>query len=175
MLRLFFITLLALATSACSIKPTSDYLSSQDFSQYKSFTFAPSPEGTPESLDSSRIKRAVIAQLEPKGLIQTDINDADLQVIYRIEDETELEQSGITTSFGFSRRHGAIALSTPAEYNERRYGKLVIEFLDTKTDAIVWQSISQKQLHETISTVDRTEFIRAEITSMLNVYPPTGK
>lgn len=175
MLRLFIIALLSLATTACTIKPATDYLSSHDFSQYKSFAFVASPAGVPESIDSARIKSAVVTHLKPKGLEQTDISDADLQVAYRIEDETELEQSGITTSFGFSRSHGGIAMSTPAEFNERKYGKLVLEFLDPTSQSIVWKSISQKQLHETISTEQRTEFINNEIILMLNAYPPKIK
>jgi len=175
MLRLFFITLLSLSLAACAVKPSTDYRSTHNFTQYTTFAFTGIAEGVPESLDSARIKDAVITQLEKKGLTKTDIQTANLQVAYRIESATELEQSGNNVGFGFGSKHSRIAFSTPAQYYEREYGKLVIELIDPVTQSVVWQSISQRQLQESISTDKRTEFISSEVTLMLNSYPPATK
>jgi len=175
MLRLFFITLLSLSLSACALKPTTDYRSEHNFTQYTTFAFIPTQEGVPESLDSARIKDAVSAQLEKKGLTKADIETANLQVTYRVESATELEQSGSTVGFGFGHKHSRIAYSTPTQYYEREYGKLIIELIDSGTQSVVWQSISQRQLQESISSDKRTDFINSEVTLMLNHYPPETK
>jgi len=175
MLRLFFITLLSLTLSACAINPATDYRSAHNFSQYKTFAFSATKEGVPESLDSARIKDAVTTQLESKGLSKAALNEADLLVTYRVESETELEQSGSTVGFGFGRKNSRVAFSSPAQYYEREYGKLIIELIDSGTQSVVWQSISQRQLQETLNTDKRTEFINSEVTLMLNHYPPETK
>jgi len=175
MIRLLFITLLALSITACAIKPATDYRSSQDFSQYTTFAFAALPEGVADSLDNSRIREAVVSQLENKGLSQVDLKDADLQVLFRIEDESEIEGFGSAASFGFSRNKMGVAMSTPVQYHENKYGKLVLELLDTNTQSVVWKSISQKKLQETTRVEKRTQFINDEIVMMLAEYPPEIK
>jgi len=175
MLRLFFISLLTLSISACTIKPVSDFRSELDYTLYNTFAFAPKAQGVADSIDNARIREAVTIQLAQKGLQVANINDADLQVIYRIETETELESFGNSFGVGFGGKRSRIAFSTPDNYYEREYGKLVLEFLDPNSQAIIWQSISQRQLHEKISTDKRTEFINAEIKLMLNAYPPQVK
>lgn len=172
MIRLSFITLFTLMLSACTIKPATDYRSPHDFTQYTHFALKASPEGATESIDSNRIQEAVTLLLKQKGLNKADTKDANLQVRYRIEDETEVEQSGVSAGFGLSPGKGSIALCTPPQYYERIYGKLVLEFLDPSSKSIVWRSISQRQLRETITGAERTEFIKKEITLMLNAYPP---
>lgn len=175
MLRLFFITLLSLSLGACAVKPATDYRSNQDFSQYTTFAFAALPEGSVDSLDDSRIRDAVKVQLEQKGLRKANIKDADLHVLFRIDSESELESFGSTASFGVSRNKGSIAMSTPVKYQENKYGKLVLELLDSKTQSIVWKSISQRRLQETIKVEKRTKFINDEITKMLAEYPPENR
>jgi len=175
MLRLFLITLLSLSLSACAVKPSTDYRSTHNFTQYTSFAFAAPIKDVAESLDSARIKDAVSAELEKKGLIQEEFETAKLLVNYRVESETELKQSGSSVGVGFGRKRSSIAFSTPVQYYEREYGKLVIELIDSATQSVVWQSISQRQLQEKLSTDKRTEFIRSEIALMFNSYPPETK
>jgi len=175
MIRLLLMSLLPIFISACAVKPATDYRSNQDFSQYTTFAFAALPEGTVESLDDSRIRDVVIMQLEQKGLRKTDIKDADLNVLFRIESESELESYGSTASFGISRNKSSIAMSTPVKYQENKYGKLVLELVDAKTQSIVWKSISQRRLQETIKVDKRTQFISTEITKMLSEYPPENR
>ncbi|GLS89150.1 hypothetical protein GCM10007916_02170 [Psychromonas marina] len=175
MMRLLFITLFALSVSACAIKPATDYRSSQNFSQYTTFAFAALPEGVVDSLDNSRIREAVAAQLEKKGMSQIDLKDADLQVLFRIEDESEIEAFGTSAHFGFSRGKGGVAMSTPVQYYENKYGKLVLELADAKTQSIIWKSTSQRRLRETTKVEKRTQFINDEIVMMLAEYPPESK
>lgn len=175
MIRILLIALLSFTLSACTVKPTTDYRSNQDFSQYRTFAFSTPPEGSIESIDDSRIRDAVLLQLEQKGVRKVDKQDADLHVLFRIDSESELESFGSSAGFGLSRNKTSIALSTPVKYQENKYGKLVLELVDAKTQSIVWKSISQRRLQETIKVDKRTQFINTEITNMLSEYPPKNR
>ena len=174
MLRLFFTALCVLSLSACSVTPATDYRSDSDFSKYS--TFVVLPEGAIDSIDGSRIRDAVIIQLEQKGLSKTDIESASLQVLYRIENETEIQSSGGSGSFGYQfGKKSSVRMSTPVNYYERKYGKLVLELLDSNSQSIIWKSISQNKLNETAKPETRTEFINKEIALMLSAYPPAAQ
>ncbi|MEI6897921.1 MAG: DUF4136 domain-containing protein [Psychromonas sp.] len=175
MLRLIVTALLSLSLFACAVHPTTDYIANKDFSQYTHFAFPPSLEGMPNSIDSTRIKNAVTMQLEQKGLIKTTIEKANLQIFFRVKSETELKPTAISSSFAYSRHRGTLRMNIPENYYKYQYGKIVLEFVDPGTQSIVWQSISQRELQETITTDKRNQFINSEITLMLNTYPPAVK
>ncbi len=179
MLRIFTAAALALSLSACTIKPATDYVLGHDFSQYKNFAFASRPEGEAVSIDGSRIEKAVARTLNQKAIKQTDQQQADLLVDYRIDSATELESYGGSVGIGVSRSRGrgigSIGMSTPNHYRERKYGKIIIEFLNPASDSVVWSSISQSQLAETMGPEKRAEFINGQIELMLSTYPPVQK
>lgn len=172
MIRLLFLVLLTLSVSACTVKPITDYRNNQNFSKYATFAFTALPEGMVESIDNARIKESVTMQLEQKGLRKVDIKDADLYVLFRIESESDIVSFGSSASVGFYRNKMGGAISTPVQYQENKYGKLVLELFDTQTQSIVWKSISQRKLQDTIKVEKRTQFINNEIIMMLAEYPP---
>jgi len=174
MLRLV-IPLLCSFLFACTSTPVSDYALGHDFSQYKTFTFVTSPEKEVLSIDSKRIENETVAQLKIKGLSQTEPQSADLQINYRLEAATEIQSRGGTFGFGIGLGRAGIGMSTPRSYNENHYNKLVLEFINPTSKSIIWQSISQNKLTETMSAQQRNDFIVEEITLMLNEYPPKTK
>ncbi|MGY5451632.1 DUF4136 domain-containing protein [Agarivorans sp. MS3-6] len=175
MYRFFIIACVASLTVACTVKPATDYNVDQDFSQYQDFAFSPMPEGAVVSIDAQRIERELTSQLKMKNLQAVTIEQADLLVDYRVDTATELESYGGSFSVGVGRKHGAIGMSSPDRYKERKYGKLVVEFLDPKTTSIVWRSISQSQLRETMGPESRAKFISEQIALMLANYPPSAQ
>jgi hypothetical protein len=175
MLRIIAAVLLTLSVSACSVKPATDYMIGHDFSQYKNFAFVAPPKDVVVSIDSARIEDALIRSLSQKGISQTTKEQADLLVEYHIESATELESYGSNIGVGIFSGRGGIGMSSPTRYRERNYGKLVIEFLNPTSQSIVWRSISQSPLNETMATDRRTQFISAQIKLMLSNFPPLEK
>ena len=172
MFRIFAIACLSFMAAACTVKPALDYNVDQDFSQFKDFAFVPKPEDAVVTIDGQRIERELTAQLQAKSIPAVALEEADLLVDYRVDVATELESYGGSFSVGVGRRHGAIGVSSPDRYKERKYGKLVVEFFDPATNALVWRSISQSQLRETMGPESRAEFINKQIALMLENYPP---
>jgi hypothetical protein len=175
MLRIIISVLLSLSVLACSVKPATDYVIDHDFSQYKNFAFVAIPKDAVVSIDSSRIEDALITSLSQKGIRQTTQEQADFLVDYHIDSVTELESYGGSIGVGIFRGGGGIGMSSPTRYRERNYGKLVIEFLNPTSQSIVWRSISQSPLSETMGAVKRAEFITAQIELMLSNFPPKDK
>ncbi|WP_432463972.1 MULTISPECIES: DUF4136 domain-containing protein [unclassified Agarivorans] len=172
MYRVFSIALFTLLSVACTIQPATDYQVGQDFSQYHHYAFVAGADDAVQSLDEQRIKAELAAQLEQKGLQMVAAEQADLLVDYRVDSASELEALGGSFSVGFGSRHSAIGMSSPDRYKERKYGKLVVELLDQQNQTIVWRSISQSQLKETMGPESRAKFIAEQITLMLAQYPP---
>lgn len=175
MLRIIISVLLSLSVLACSVKPATDYVIGHDFSQYKKFAFVATPADAVVSIDSSRIENALVASLSQKGISQTTKEQADLLVDYHIDSATEFESYGSSIGVGIFSGRGGIGMSSPTRYRERNYGKLVIEFLNPSSQSIVWSSISQSPLSETMGTEKREEFITDQIKLMLSDFPPKGK
>lgn len=172
MFRFLSVLLCLLSVTACTVKPATDYNVDQDFSQYKDFAFAPLAEDVVLSIDEQRIQAELVKQLQNKGLLAVELEQADMRVAYRIDEASELEAIGGNFSFGVGSRHSMIGVSSPDRYKERRYGKLVLEFIDPKTKSLIWRSISQSKLTETMSPEKRAAFIQKQLSLMLENYPP---
>lgn len=172
MFRFLSVLLCLVSLTACTIRPATDYNVDQDFSQYKDFAFAPLAEDAVLSIDEQRIQAELVKQLQNKGLQAVELEQADMLVAYRIDEATELEAIGGNFTFGMGSRHGMIGVSSPDRYKERKYGKLVVEFIDPKAKSLIWRSISQSKLGETMGPERRAEFIQKQLGLMLESYPP---
>ncbi len=172
MFRFFGVLLCLIFVTACTVRPATDYNVDQDFSQYKDFAFASLAEDAVLSIDDQRIQAELAKQLQTKGLQVVDVEQADMLVAYHIEEATELEAIGGNFTLGMGSRHGMIGVSSPDRYKERKYGKLVVEFIDPQAKSLIWRSISQSKLRETMGPESRAEFIQKQLALMLESYPP---
>ncbi len=167
---MYRIIFLALFLAGCSLAPRTDFNSNIDYDQYVSYQFVNAE--APRTLDGQRIENALNSQLPIKGIQSVDGDLAPLMIQYRIDDETELQSYGTSIGFGYTSRNAGIGMSTPERYREVKYGKLVIEFIDTETNQIIWQAISQNRLTESMSPIKREAFITKQVEQMLLQYPP---
>ena len=67
-------------------------------------------------------------------------------------------------------RYGA-GVSTPTRVKEKKYGKLSVNLIDTQTNDVVWRSVSQRQLTETMDSEERNEFVQDQVQQMFEEYP----
>ncbi|WP_026958445.1 DUF4136 domain-containing protein [Aliagarivorans taiwanensis] len=175
-MKIWISAFMVLLLAGCTVKPATDFDATQDFSQYRSFDFLPFPEGQPKGLDDRRLENALGQQLQLNGLTR-DEQAPDLLVAYRIDEAFILEeQGGASVSYGVgfgSRRSGVgMVMSSPVRLQERRYGKLVVELIDPGAESVVWSSISQSQLRETMKPEAREQFIQRQLELMFEAFPP---
>ncbi|WP_064608410.1 DUF4136 domain-containing protein [Photobacterium sp. J15] len=157
--------------TACSSGVVTDYNIQLDYNQFKTYQF---PENTTNSvitLDSARVEKAIKLQLDSKGMKKTD-NNADIIVHHYIQQQSDFRSYGTTVGFGYRYRHVGMAYSSPSQFREYRYGKLVVELIENTSNNIVWKAISQRKLTETMTPGSRNEFIDEQISKMFKSYPP---
>ncbi len=54
---------------------------------------------------------------------------------------------------------------------EKKFGKLSVELIDAKSNDVVWRSVSQRQLTETMEPADRDVFVQEQVHKMFEEYP----
>ncbi|WP_087017901.1 DUF4136 domain-containing protein [Thaumasiovibrio subtropicus] len=167
---IYRIALMALFLTGCSMAPRTDFSANVDYSQFDTYQFEDST--APRSIDAKRIETALNSQLPEKGITLSHTDEAPLMVIYRIEDERELQSFGTTVGFGYHSRNMGIGMSTPERYREVKFGRLVLEFVDTQSNQVVWQAVSTRRLTESMSPQRREAFFEREIREMLALFPP---
>lgn len=171
------LTVLALSSllAACSADVSRDYNTAVNYSRYQTYTFSKEPQNDAISLDAARVQDAISTQLYSKGMKQVDSN-ADLTVRHAIVEQTDYRSYGTSLGFGYgyglSHSHLGVAYTTPTQIREYRYGKLVVELIDNKSNQVVWRATSQRKLTETMTPSSRRSFIDGQINEMFKGYPP---
>src|SRR5437660_8720142 len=148
MKRLRFITVcaavsLAAATAGFAQHVQTDFDHQANFGQYRTYSRQEIKPGA--SLWDSRIKNAVNAQLEAKGLAQV-ADDGDIAVVAI---KTSQRQRMLQTSYdGFGgggwrwRGFGGVGESTTTEHDYKE-GTLVIDLFDGKTKKLIWRGSTE--------------------------------
>ncbi|TOG98370.1 DUF4136 domain-containing protein [Vibrio parahaemolyticus] len=159
---------MALLMAACTTV-TTDVDKQADFASYKTFDFG-TQNDAPASIDGRRIEQSLAAQLESKGLSRV-ASGGDLYVHHDIVEESELVSSGSSFSVGYGWNSFGVITSSPERYKERKYGKLVVELVDSKANQVVWKGVSSRKLTESMSTEKRENLITEEVAKMFENYP----
>jgi hypothetical protein len=170
-----FLSLLAsvLLATGCASDVATDYNSGVNFSAFNTYQYQEN-EAAPLSLDGARIKQAVDNELGIRGFTMKE-QGADLVVRYDILEGTELRADGPSFGFGFgtgSYNSGyGVGVRTPTRVKEKKFGKLAVELVDSTTNDVVWRSVSQRQLTETMKPADRDVFVQEQVHKMFEEYP----
>ena len=168
--HLLFILFLPLLFG-CTKDVVTDYNAAVNYNKFKTYQFVPFSTPQAMTLDGSRIEDAIATQLYAKGLTATSDNP-DLLVRHSIVEQSDFQSYGTSFGFGYGYRNMGIAYSTPTQIREYRYGKIVVELIDTKTNNVVWRATSQRKLTESMTPSSRKAFIDTQVNEMFKEYPP---
>ena len=143
----------AAASFACSgIRVTTDYDPSADFSDVRSYAWFDERSGVQgdradvTSLLDRRVRSAVDAELQRKGIARVDKSAAKVLVSYHLGVETKLDVNTVNTGYGYGRygRYGGISTTTTVrEYQE---GTLLIDVIDPSSKQLVWRGSGQARI-----------------------------
>lgn len=172
-LSLFF-SIVLLVVSGCAADVATDYDANANFASFKTYQYQENPD-VAVGLDAARIKKAVDKELAIKGFQQVESN-SDVLVRYRILEGTELQSSGPTFGFGvgggsYGGGGYGVGVRTPERIKEKKFGKLNVELIEAKNNEVVWSSVSQRQLTETMEPADRDVFVQEQVHKMFEEYP----
>ncbi len=163
---------------ACStVRVSTDYDPNADLASMRSYAWLDERSGVLDdrsdvtSLLDRRIRRAIDAELQEKGLAPSDRGKAALWVTYRLSVETRMDVDTIHTTAGYGRGwYGGVSSHTVVrEYEE---GTLLIDLIDASTKQLVWRGTGEARVRESSSPEQREARIRQAVREILASFPP---
>ncbi|MDQ6528447.1 DUF4136 domain-containing protein [Flavobacterium sp. LHD-85] len=180
-LRIIPILFLGLFYScAPTVKVTTDYDHSANFSEYKTFAVydLKAQQGQVNQLNVDRVAKAIRNEMLAKGFTESSNPDLKVNAVSILKNKTSV--SANTDFYGYGGMYrpygywggGAMMGGANTTFNTYDYvdGSLVIDIVSTKTDKLVWQGIGNAEID---SRPDNPEqFINDAIKKILTGFPP---
>jgi hypothetical protein len=161
--------LLGIVCGGCSsLRVATDYDHAIDFTKYHTYRWAPTRVAESESLRAdhslleARIKRAVDRELAARGFERRSEGPTDLIVVFYASRQHRVE---VYPSYGYPRHW-----RTAHAYHYRE-GTIVLDFVDTRLDQMVWRGWATEVLGD---PEDAEERINEAIAKILERFPPSG-
>ena len=138
MKHLLIALILFLLSSCSSVKY--DFQPNVDFSQYKSFSFVPMTKS--KSLNRQRLEKSLIEGLSKKGLnfIQDASAKKPADIVIKPRYQVVTNERMVTAHGGMY--HHSYYAGTDFYFVESQERYLVVEFVDTRKNEVVWQATS---------------------------------
>ena len=170
-LKISLLMLLFLIASCSSIRVTSDYDTTTDFSKYKTFAFYKSGIDKVEisDIDKKRILKSIQSSLLNKGLTINENPDVLINISTKSSENIYIDNTFYSPYYtgwypNYGRGHRQVAYSTSE-------GALYIDVIDTKTKQLIWQGKGTGVLSSSKKT-NRDVLVSSFVTKILEVYPP---
>jgi len=167
--------LVAVIGCAPPITMSVDYDTAADFTTMKTFGWMP-PTGNAvgDELLVKKIRSAVNVQLKAKGRTEVTENP-DFMVAMQLSGKTTYGGStAVGASIGIPvGRAGSISVGGgKSKPHEKTEGTLVLDFLDAKTQSLVWRATASAAVEPKTSPEEQQERINKVIAQMLVQFPP---
>jgi uncharacterized protein DUF4136 len=138
---------LMFAIGCAGYQVSTDYSPAVSFSQFHSFALVMPPDTAARQLLDQRVRNAVQAQLDAKGLTLSDRRHADLFVGYGMVDKTHTEIYDYQGGWGWGGAWGwryyrwGVAWPMSGQRQVEMYtdGTVVVNMIDAKTKQVIWQ------------------------------------
>jgi hypothetical protein len=172
---LFPIFILLIAASCASIKVTSDFDKSAQFSGYKTYAFTPEALNLNiEELNRKRLITAVENELSLKGFTKSEKPD----VLIDIKITGEKKQTATATNmggYGYGYRYGWGGGTTTINYDSYVEGTVFVNMIDAAKNEVVWQGRGVGTVDPEASAEKREKNINYGIKQIFTTYPPKIK
>jgi hypothetical protein len=172
---------LILAAGCAGQQVSTDYTPATSFSQFRTFALVAPPDPAAQQLLDQRVRNAVQAQLDAKGLTAADRQSADLFVGYGMVDKTHKEvytyRDGWGWGGGWGWRYWRWGVAWPMNVQRRvetyTDGTVVVNLIDAKTKQVVWEGEVDDVVNLPVTNpVRATQHIDAAVAQLFTKYPP---
>jgi len=148
----------------------------QDWSRYRTFEWAPpdllptvDPRLDANPVFNDRMHGVVSAGLVERGWTPAEPTRADVLIHYHANVSTRLDVARIDQAYGSCP--GEACRGQTVEYEA---GTLVLDFVDARTQRLIWRGWAQTELEELLRDPDRmSRTIDQAVTGMLRQLPST--
>ncbi len=165
------VLLLFLVASCSSVRVTSDYDTSTDFSQYKTFAFYKKGIDKVEisDLDKRRILKAVEKELLAKGFTKSENPDVLVNIFTKSRQKVDVYNNS-SMHFGWHPwYYGPNFGMNISKYTE---GTLFIDLIDAEKKELAWQGIGSGGLTTSGNVAKKEERIKEFVAEIMSKYPP---
>ena len=163
-----FILIITLAVScAPTVKVTTDYDRSANFSAYKTFTVDNFPTNV-NDLNARRIWNSIRSEMIKKGYAENDNNpDLVVNVISVLKDRKYISATGN----GWNGPYGYWGGGGDATFKANYYkdGSLMIHVVDVKTNRLLWEGIGNAEMLQQPKNPD--EAISKAVAKIMEAFP----
>jgi hypothetical protein len=169
--------LLLLAACSPTVKVTSDYDKTVDFTKFKTYAFSTESMELPiNELNRRRVLGDIETQLATKGLTKSETS-YDLLVDVRITAKERQEATSYTTGgYGYGGyRWGGGMGTTSTTVSTYVDGTLIITLVEASKREMVWQGVGVRTLDTDATSEQREKNINEAVTAILSKYPPVAK
>lgn len=170
-LALLPVLILFVLTSCSTVKVVSDYDKNANFGSYNSFAFyKPGIDKAKISdLDKKRILRFIDAGLATKGMTKSETPDLLVSFFTKERERVDVYNDYYGYGWGWNPYwYGGYYGNTVSSTTE---GTLFIDFIDAKTNELVWQGMGTANLIN--SSMEKKEArIQEIVNQILAQYPP---
>lgn len=177
--------LLATLMACSSVKVSTDHDKNTDFSNFKTYqwinaqTVTDKDEVQVSDIMDMRIRNTINKQLAVQGY-QLSEAKADLQLNYSVlkRDETDIQTyqtyGGYSSRWGWGAGYGYRGMRTHSDTVVRTYqsGTLVIDFVDPKTNKLVWRGLGSDRIPSERTTENMDKLVSKMVQSILKKFPP---
>jgi len=164
--------LLLIFNSCTTVRVAIDYDKEVNFNNYSSFAFyKPGIDKAQISdLDKKRILRAIDAELSAKGMNKSETADIVVSIFTKERERVDVYNRNFGYGWGWNPWwHGSYYGSNVSRSTE---GSLYIDFIDTKTNELVWQGVGSARLFTGTNIEKKEERIRDIVQEIIAQYPP---
>ena len=150
-----------------------DYDKQADFKNLKTYDWMTVPEkANIDSLKVERVKKAVNAELQAKGLKMTS-NNPDFLIAEHLGKKDKVQVTNWGYDYGRHDRYwgeprGPVGISIH-EYEE---GSLILDFVDTKSKKMIWRGVAKTEVNNVDTPEKKEKLIGEAVQEILKKFPP---
>jgi hypothetical protein len=173
---LFGLTVM-IVSSCATVKVTTDYDKSAQFSSYKTYAFTPEAANMNiDDLNKIRITSAVENELSLKGFKKSDNPDVliDLKLSLQNKQTATASTSGVY-GVGYRYRWGGSFTTTSIDYQSYIEGTLFVDMIDAAKKQLVWQGRGVGTINQEVKPEKREANINNAVEKIFTKYPPMTK
>ncbi|UMB55368.1 DUF4136 domain-containing protein [Lutibacter sp. A64] len=166
------LVLLFLVASCSSVKVTSDYDTSTDFSKYKTFAFYKKGIDKVEisDLDKRRILKAIESELLAKGFTKSENPDILVNIFTKARQKVDVYSNNSMHIGWHPWYYGPNYGMHISKYTE---GTLFVDLIDADKKELVWQGIGSGGLTTSGDVAKKEARIKEFLAEIMAKYPPT--
>jgi len=170
----FILLLMGLVVSCASVYDVQhDYDKQADFESLKTYDWMTVPEKADiDNLNVERVKKAVNAELQAKGLMMTS-NNPDFLIAEHLEKKDKVQFTNFTSPFGgYYGGYWRPGGNPTYKYEE---GSLTLDFVDAKSNKKIWRGVAKAEVNKANTPEKAEKLINEAVQEILKNFPPKPK